>query len=530
MKFRYFFIFVALISLVNCARVGRPTGGEKDLKAPISISANPDFESIHFSADKIKISFDEYIKFKDLNKQLVVSPPLEYPPEITPLGTASKFISIKLKDTLKENTTYTFNFGNAIVDNSEGNPLQQFKYLFSTGDFIDSLRVDGIVRDAFYQKTASNISVLLYAVDSTFNDSIIYKRKPDYIANTLDSIAFSITNIKDGKYMLLALNDVSNNMIYDPKEDYIGYLNDLIDVNSDTTYQLDLFKEIPNFSIKNKTELSANHFVLGYEGQLESIVENIVDKEQNSISFLSYKDRVTDSLHIWHKDNLADSLFVQLKQKDTIISHLVRIRSQEKDSLELTKSSGQTLHLRDSLFVLSNTPIEKLDRNKIELHDKDSVNVPFTLSKNPLNDKFEIAFKKKYSDRYSLTLFPEAVSDFLGHKNDTISYSFSTKKPEDYGEIQLKVINENKISTIIELISDSGVIIERNFVSETKTLNYTLLIPGNYNFRAIYDHNDNKKWDTGDYLRKIQPEKVEYFQKELELRANWKITEEFTIN
>lgn len=530
MQFRYFFIFLALISLVHCARVGRPTGGKKDLNPPISISASPDFKSIHFDANKIRINFDEYIKFKDLNKQLVVSPPLKYPPEITPLGTASKFISIKLKDTLKENTTYTFNFGNAIIDNSEGNPLKQFKYLFSTGDFIDSLSVEGVVQDAFNKKTASDISVLLYAVDSTFTDSIIYKRKPDYIANTLDSTAFSITNIKEGKYILLALNDLSKNMIYDPKEDYIGFVKDPLKVSVDTSYQISLFKEIPEFSIKNTTEISANHIVLGYEGELALSIENLVDNNQEHIPFVTYKDRITDSLHIWYKDNRSDSLYIQFKEKDSITNKFLKLRSKEKDSLELTKSSRQTLHLRDTLFVLSNIPIAKLNRSKIKLVDKDSIDVPFTISKSPLNDKFAFSFKKKYSDRYALTLLPEAVIDFLGHKNDTVKYSFITKKPADYGEIELKVTNPRNLSCIIELISDSGNLIEKHFVSETKTLNYTLLVPGNYSFRVVYDENKNKKWDTGNYLQKVQPEKVAYFQKELELRANWKISEEITLD
>lgn len=530
MQLRFILLLLVLLSFANCARVGRPTGGEKDMEPPISISASPDFESVNFKGNRIKIFFDEYIKFKDINKQLVVSPPLKYPPEITPLGTASKYISIKLKDTLKENTTYTFNFGNAIVDNSEGNPLKQFKYLFSTGYFIDSLGVDGIVRDAFQRETASDITVLIYAIDSTFNDSIIYKRKPDYVANTLDSIAFSITNVKDGKYLLLALNDVSKNMIYNPKEDYIGYLNNPIDIKSDSTYQLILFKETPTFAIKNTSELSKNHIVLGYEGSLKATVKEVVDKNKNSISFLSYKDRDTDSLHVWFKDVDSDSLFIQLKEKDSLTNHIVRIRSKEKDSLELTKNIRQTLDLRDSLFILSNIPIQILNKDKMELIDKDSVNIPFTIRENALKDKFQIDFNKKYSNRYTFSLLPSAITDFLGHENDSIKYSFSTKKTEDYGEIEFKISNNTNLSLIIELLNDSGDLVERNYMNTTKTLNFILLKPGNYIVRVIFDANNNQKWDTGNYLKKVQPEKVEYFNKEIELRANWKISEEFIID
>ena len=119
------FILLCLIVIAtsNCAKRGRPTGGPKDSIAPVIVTARPPFESINFKDDEIRIYFDEYIKLNDLNKQLVVSPPMKYPPIITPLGTPSKYIKIQILDTLKENTTYTFNFGQSVIDNTEGNVL-----------------------------------------------------------------------------------------------------------------------------------------------------------------------------------------------------------------------------------------------------------------------------------------------------------------------------------------------------------------------------------------------------------------------
>ncbi len=107
------------------------------------VKADPDFKSLHFEEDQIKIYFDEYVKLKDVNSQLIISPPLKNVPVISPLGSPSKKITIKLNDTLQENTTYTFNFAQSIIDNTEGNILDNFKYIFSTGDFIDSLKVKG---------------------------------------------------------------------------------------------------------------------------------------------------------------------------------------------------------------------------------------------------------------------------------------------------------------------------------------------------------------------------------------------------
>ncbi len=119
MSRRYFLLLCCLLLLVSCARRGRPEGGPKDFDKPIMVKADPDFESLHFEVDEIKIYFDEYVKLKDVSSELIVSPPLKYPVEISPLGTPSKKITIKFRDTLKEDATYTFNFAQSILDNTE---------------------------------------------------------------------------------------------------------------------------------------------------------------------------------------------------------------------------------------------------------------------------------------------------------------------------------------------------------------------------------------------------------------------------
>ena len=135
MKHRLLYIPIVLLfllSFTDCAKKGSPSGGIKDSIPPVIVKSNPENYSINFSENEIRIYFDEYIKLKDLQKELIVSPPLKYPPTITPLST-SKVLKIKIDDTLKENTTYSFNFGNSIVDNNEENAFKYFKYVFSTG-------------------------------------------------------------------------------------------------------------------------------------------------------------------------------------------------------------------------------------------------------------------------------------------------------------------------------------------------------------------------------------------------------------
>ena len=135
------FGFLVLVSLIltHCANRGTTSGGDKDVTPPVVIKSVPENFSVNFDATEIKIYFDEYIKMKDLQRQLIISPPMDPEPEITPLGTASKFITIRISDTLLPHTTYAFNFGESIADNNEGNLFPYYKYVFSTGSYIDSL-------------------------------------------------------------------------------------------------------------------------------------------------------------------------------------------------------------------------------------------------------------------------------------------------------------------------------------------------------------------------------------------------------
>ena len=154
-----FLAFIAL-ALWQCAKRGSPSGGPKDVTPPELLRTEPENYSTNFKAKKIRLYFDELIKLEDVQNQLVVSPPFKYPAEITPMGGPSKYIEVVIKDTLRENTTYTINFGQSIVDNNEGNPNSFLTYVFSTGDYLDSLTLSGAVKDAINRKADEFISVM----------------------------------------------------------------------------------------------------------------------------------------------------------------------------------------------------------------------------------------------------------------------------------------------------------------------------------------------------------------------------------
>ena len=521
-------LFGVLPGLFRCARVGGLSGGEKDKLPPVIISAKPDFKTTNFTGNKITIFFDEYIKLKDLNKQLVISPPLKYPPEIYPQGFPAKQIRIKIKDTLKERTTYTFNFGNAIRDNTEGNILRQFTYLFSTGAQIDSLRLSGTLKDAFQKKAVKNVLVMLYRTNQTYSDSSLFRRKPDYVTNTLDSARFKLENLKAGSYKLFAVQEDNANMLYNPYIDKVAFCNDRITLPTDSVYQLVLFREKPPFSIVKITEKSRNHILIAYEGKLRTSIGSVTDKQLHKIPFIAYKDAQSDSLHLWHQTLTSDTLVIHYK--DSVLHDaVVHLRSKQKDSLRLRTGIASYLHPEDSLCVVSNIPLKHVRPDRIILTDKDSTAVPVEVVFAPNRLYCKLHFKRKPDYSYRMLLLPGAVEDFLGQKNDSLQFRFKTKKKEDYGELQIDVKREISENIIVELYDNRGKVIRKRVLTGSSKVVFPSLLPGSYQVRAIVDINKNNVWDTGNVLQKRQPERIVHFSKPIELRANWVISEVFTV-
>ena len=532
MNYRITILLILVLLQISCARRGRPEGGPRDEEKPILVKTDPEFKSIHFDADEIKIYFDEYIKLKDLSSQLIVSPPLKYPPIITPQGAPSKKITIKIKDTLQENTTYTFNFGQSIIDNTEGNILDNFKYIFSTGDYIDSLQVKGTIKDAFDLEMIENPTIMLYAIDTVFNDSIIYNEKPMYVGSTIDSVNWNITNIKAGKYLLLALNDNSKNYKFNPKEDKISFYTDFIElpVDSTSSFELKLFNEILPFKIPSRPqEISKGHIIIGYEGKANGFNVNAISEKPTDFKSISSFDRKKDTLHYWFKNYDKDSILLSFNHEIPFDTIRVKLKSEEIDSMAVNSDVSGILHLRDTLKMISTTPIVKIDTSKIQLLDKDSLKVKLNLLISKNKDELVVNFKKEESNKYNFELLPGAITDFFDVENDTIQMKFSTKKSTDYSAIFLTLNNIKSYPVLIDLINEKGDLIVQKYSDKAEEYIYKNLPPSRYKIRIIYDTNKNKKWDTGNYLLKQQPEEVYYFKSVITAKANWEVTESLKI-
>ena len=525
------FVIVVLIFLTsNCAKKGRPTGGKKDSLAPIMVTANPAFKALNFKGNKVKIYFDEYIILKDVNKQFIVSPPLKYTPTIEPQGNASKSITIKFTDTLLPNTTYTLNFGNSIEDNNENNPLRGFQYIFSTGNFIDSLFTSGSIKDAYLNESSKNISILLYKIDSTFRDSTVYLRKPSFITNTLDTSLFKLANLEKGSYELIALQDAANNYLFNPKSDKIGFLNRRINLPTDSILlnSISIFKEEISLRLLSPKEVNKGQLLFPFEGNPSGMtIEPLVT---NTDSFLSIARFETgkDSLNFWFKNYDRDSIQFKVTGKNYEDTITVFLRKKLVDSLKINSNANGTLALKDTLTLYSNNPIVSFDPDKIKLTTKDSIPVSFDPILSQNSNKLQFLFEKTPLSSYRLTLLPKALTDFFNTQNDSLKYNFSTKEISDYGSIDL-TIEGSQFPAIIELLTEKGKLVQKYFVDKPTNLSFALLKPGNYQLRAIVDSNNNKRWDTGNYLKKIQPEKIIYSPKIFPIKANWQFSETFIL-
>ncbi|WP_299012133.1 Ig-like domain-containing protein [uncultured Polaribacter sp.] len=520
--FKFLLFTTSIILFINCAKTGRPDGGPKDEKAPLFVISEPPYKSINFNKKEIKLYFNEFIKLKDLNKQLIVSPPLKNPLLITPQGTASKFLKIEIIDTLKLNTTYIFNFGNAVEDNNESNVLEGFKYIFSTGTYIDSLTSTGIISDAFKNTKPKRIDLALYKIDSTYTDSIIYKEKPNYVTTAIDTTGFRFTNLRKGKYLLIAIEDASSDYIFDPKVDKIGFYTDTLQLPRDSIIaeNIRLFKEIQPYKFKRGKEITKGKIEFGYEGKIKDLKVNLLSKVPDSFKSVAKLDLEKDTLNYWHTPIDADSLNFTISNANFIDSVTVFLRKKKIDSLQLSASTNSVLHFRDTFFIKSNNPIIHVDTTKIIFTDKDTINVDYRKMISKKENKIGLLFKKKEKERYKLQLLPGAIRDLFAVKNDTLNYNFSTKEFEDYGRITLQVVNNKNYNVIVDLLADKDKIIERNYIKSTETLIFKQLEPNKYTFRAIIDKNNNRIWDTGNFLKKQMPEKVIYFSEILNVRAN----------
>lgn len=218
-KREWFGIMVVALCIYACANRGYPEGGPKDETPPQVVEEVPLSYTTNFKAKRVNIYFDEFVQLNDINNKFIFSPPVKKDPKVSLKG---KYVQVAIPDSLRENTTYSLDFADAIVDNNESNPLGFYRYVFSTGERIDTLELGGTVVNAESYEPVMGVLVALYEKSG---DSIPLKELPDYIARTDSSGNFRLTNLREGHYRVMAIEDANRDKMYTPESEMFAWMD-----------------------------------------------------------------------------------------------------------------------------------------------------------------------------------------------------------------------------------------------------------------------------------------------------------------
>ncbi len=585
----YSFIFGIMVSiLIACANMSASLmGGPKDITPPKLAYSIPVINSTNYTGRKVEITFDEFLKVTDISKELVISPPLKHKPSIIERN-KSIYIIPDDKDTFKANTTYTFYFGNSVQDLNEGNIFKHFEFVFSTGNVIDSLSFRGRVLNSFNLKADKDgYYVMLY---DKFEDSIPRKHLPNYVTKTDEDGYFNLTHLHTGKYMILALKDANQNMLFDLPNEMIGFSDSLINLNDQYYVPRDsvILKDTAKFdSIRKvmpylKPQIGLFTFEEDHKKQYVSHFErpqpykfniklNRTPYDSVYITLLNYNAKIwflkdinelTDSVSYWitdtalvHKDTLKtiityskmDSIGKLFSFSDTIklTYNKKNINKQNKKGTPKKKANEFKISsladkkdgfdLNERLFITASFPVFSIDSSKIHLfkigESKDVQNIPikFSIENDSVNLRnYWINFKFEPNTGYLLISDSAAFLSIYNQISDSTGIRIKTQKDDYYGTLTLNMINVNQ-HTIIQIIGNNEAVIKEKYIDSDGKVLFDFLGPGKYKIKVIYDRNGNNKWDTGNFGKRIQPEKVDYYDKIINIRSNWDNNETWTL-
>jgi hypothetical protein len=592
MKFRksaYLFIIVGVIlTLVRCAHPLAPTGGLKDEDPPVVVESQPANYSTNFDRKNIIITFDEFVKLDNLQQQLLVSPPTDKLPEIKLRG---KSLVIKFLEDLRPETTYSVYFGDAVVDLSESNPIPGFTFVFSTGSILDSMTLTGQVRAAFDLKPAEETFVMLYIDDNDTIpvDSLPYRIRPYYITRTNKLGFYRFQNLRNEQYKMFALTDMNSNFIFDMPGEAIAYADSMIkpefikppvidtlvkidsltvqpvdslleisdkkpEINRDSLIQMTdnsrflyLFNEVDSTQKLLRAELTkAGLITFAFRYPARDILVESMHPLPDSFQLLKYYSKNADSLYWYFSQHVLDSLTIHVTH-DTLINDTINMsltprakpvkRGSKKDvvsdALQFTSTAkNKKLDLDKPLILNFEEPVmnyQMRDTNRF-ISNKDTLYNQLSFTKLDsiglhyrLNEEFEAG------GSYDISVPDSVFFGFSGKKNDTILISFKVPTLEDYGKLIVELQLDSAEKLIVQLINPKELVLEEKVVINSGKVIFSNLTPGKYKIKAIQDRNGNGRWDTGNYLQKIQPERVLYFTKELDIRANWDFEEEWDL-
>jgi hypothetical protein len=551
-----------------------PTGGPKDKAPPVVVKSVPENGAKNFKDKKLIITFNEYVVLEKINEKFMVSPPMKNKPNILIRG---KNLNVEFEDELKDSTTYTFYFQDAIRDLNEGNILDNYQFVFSTGRIIDSLSVTGRVFNAFNLEVPENTLVLLYR---DMADSSVKKQLPEFISKVDKNGNFRIDNIRNGTYRLYALKDIDNSKNYNVIEEEFAFLDAPVDVTPEKNY-LPVIKDTAKiksakaviadsslqvsgptlilFAAKKKAHYLTSSdrsslYKLVYTLSLppDSMKFEFSIPEAGKDSYFIEKSRNSDTIRIW----LTDSTLYKQSQIKTLISYpftdTTGFLAQKKDTvlmrflaprptrgkvkrapLKITNSlSSGSIKPGQQIILTSETPFKKPDTSRIRLYElikENKSKIPFRLISDSANScRYIMTAKLTGGKSYLFIADSAAFGNIYGEYCDSTGIKFSIMEAKSYGALVINIKNVESTS-IIQLLDKAEKLIMEKQIKSSDRVEFPLLEKGFYRLRIVFDINGDGKWTTGDFTEKRQPEPVSYYSKEIEIRTDWTVEENWVL-
>ncbi|MBN2597031.1 MAG: Ig-like domain-containing protein [Marinifilaceae bacterium] len=572
--------FAVSTLLYSCARKGIPTGGPLDHTPPKVTLTKPLNYSTNFKGGKVEIFFDEFVQLKDISSNFTISPPLKKKPLVKLKG---RSIYVKLEEKLRENTTYTLDFGKGIADNNEGNPLGEYQFVFSTGNQLDSLSIKGKLDNSFNQLPVEKAMVMAYL---NTNDSVPFTVIPSYVAKTDSAGYFQLNNLSSGDYKLFAIVDGNRDFLYNGPGEMIGFSNDIITPKMHTYEQLDSINadsvivrqmmetEPSNIYLRMFDEENPLQYLTTYKRdrreqiyfefnskRTDSLKIDFIDVDENPNWFLLEKNRTNDTLSYWITDSTIyqrDTLLAKLEYlKTDSLGKLVSFtdtvklnykapkkakasRNKKKQAkikiptygFKLNASSSQDLN--KDVILDFNEPLAEINKDSIHLYQlQDTILIPvdYKIEQDSAAIlRYHVKIDWKAETQYKVEFDSTAFRNIYGLYSDKYNGKITTREEEYYGKILLNVSNVKK-PLIVQLLKNnkSEGIVQAKRIYSDQTVIFDYLAPDTYIIKLIVDENDNGKWDTGNYKEGLQPEMVHYFRKEIKVRSYFDVEDRIYI-
>lgn len=562
---KYAFTIVTLCLIASCAQQTQPTGGPKDEQPPVLIESDPENGSINFKGSQIELSFSESIQVEKAMEQIIISPAVKE----TETSYRKNKVILTFKTPLKDSTTYSINFREAVKDLTEKNPASNLKLAFSTGTYLDSLSISGNVFDLISSKPLGDVTVALHYESDTFN---IFKHKAEIFTKADKDGRFLIENLKSTTFYIYAFQDKNKNLVVDGRNEKYGFqaakyvLTENVEDVKLPLVALDprALKLISGRPSQNYFLLKTNKGINTYELKFSTGRPAVVSRGEDNSSIKLYQtfpvqdsvaarliltdsleNRIDTTVYIKYnapKEDMRLDKFAAKTEKASVL----------KRSGELTTSVAFTKPLKhimyDSIYFVADSLNKytlkpsnaQLDTQRHLL--KIRMLIPIPKEENESNDasvKPTIRLDKTKQSK-TINEMRFAKGAFISIDSDSSTYQpqkASFYKDEDLA-ITLVETNTKAVNYFIELLSSQGTIIQTS--NKQANVIFKDLLPGEYSLRLVIDNNSNGKWDAGNYFKREEPEPIFYYaddkgNQKFNLKANWEygpllIKAEYPVN